>query len=117
MSTAAVRLALDLLALLSAGAYVFGQIGWRRPTPVSIRLTALLLLLITLVALRIAHRTLAFEWTVKIEEAVAAFVPLFALVLAEGMMRRHSPGVLKLLVAFGSTAIAIAALLRPPEAQ
>ncbi|HEV7693678.1 MAG TPA: hypothetical protein VGO52_22780 [Hyphomonadaceae bacterium] len=117
MNTGAVRLTLDLLALLGAGAYVFGQIGWRRPTPVSIRLTALLLLLMVLVAMRIAHTTLPFLWMVRIEEAVAAFVPLFALVLAEGMMRRHAPGAVKLALAVGSTAVATGALLRPLEAQ
>jgi hypothetical protein len=117
MTPVAVTLTLDLLALMGVGAYVLGQIGWRNPTPVSIRLTALMLLLVAFISLRIARSTLDYAWSVRIEEAIAAFIPLFALVLAEGMMRRHSPGLLKLLMALGSFALAIGAMVRPSDAQ
>jgi hypothetical protein len=117
MNPADVSLTLDVLALIGAGAYVIGQWGWREATPVSIRLASLLTLLMALVAMRITRRLLDFPFTVRIEEGVAAFIPLFALVLAEGMMRRHAPGLLKLLMVIGSIAVAAGALLRTNEMQ
>lgn len=117
MNPVDVTLTLDLLALFGVGAYVVGQVGWRNPTPVSIRLTALMLLLMVLLGLRIARGSLDYPWTIRMEEVAAAFIPLFALVLSEGMMRRHAPGLLKLLMALGSIGFAFGAALRPLSAQ
>ena len=49
----------------------------------------------------------------RLEEALAASLPLFALVLAEGLLRRHAPTWLKLALALGSALFAITALARP----
>jgi hypothetical protein len=113
MNADAASVALNLLALIGAGAYVLSQWGVRENTPVDVRFSALFLLLMCLIGVRAARWALGDQGLRHGEEALAAFVPLFALFLAEGLMRRHAPKPLKQIFTFGGTLIAILALLRP----
>lgn len=117
MNSDAVSVALNVLALIGTGAYLLGQMAWREPTPLSIRLAALLSLLMALFSVRAVQWWVHYPWLVRIEEATAAFIPLFALFLAEGMLRRHAPGWLKIALVIGAPIVAGIAIFRPREMQ
>ena len=117
MNSDAVSVALNVLALIGTGAYLLGQMAWREPTPLSIRLAALLSLLMALFSVRAVQWWIHYPWLVRIEEATAAFIPLFALFLAEGMLRRHAPGWLKIALVIGAPVVAGIAIFRPREMQ
>lgn len=117
MNSDAVSVTLNVLALIGTGAYLLGQMGWREPTPLSIRLAALLSLLMALFSVRAVQWWLHHPWFVRIEEALAAFIPLFALFLAEGMLRRHAPAWLKITLVVGAPVVAGTALFRPQQMQ
>jgi hypothetical protein len=117
MNSDAVSVTLNVLALIGTGAYLLGQLAWREPTPLGIRLAALLSLLMTLFSVRAVQWWLHYPWLVRIEEALAAFIPVFALFLAEGMLRRHAPGWLKIVLVVGAPIVAAIALLRPKDMQ
>lgn len=116
MSADAASIALNLLALLATGVYVLVQTPPRGPSPVDRRLGAVLSVLMTLIAMRSARWWFDIELLRRIEEALAASLPLFALVLAEGLLRRHAPAWFKVAIAVGSLLFAIAALARPEQA-
>jgi len=105
--------ALNLLALLGAGAYVLAQTRASGASPVDQRLAALFALLMVLVGVRAARWGLEVEALRRLEEALAALLPLFALTLAEGLMRRHAPGWMKRVIAAGALVFLLAGLLRP----
>lgn len=106
--------ALNVLALIGAAAYVLAQT--RGASPVDQRLAALFGLLMVLVGVRALRWALEMEALRRLEEALAALVPLFALVLAEGLMRRHAPGSMKRVLVVGALVFALAGLLRPTAA-
>lgn len=108
-----ISVALNLLAFLGACAYVLAQTRARDASPVDQRLAALFTLLMTLVGVRALRWAWEVESLRRIEEALAALAPLFALLLAEGLMRRHAPGWLKRVIAGGAVAVMLAGLLRP----
>jgi hypothetical protein len=115
MTAGTVSVTLNILALVGAGAYLLGQMSWREPTPLGVRLGSLLGLFVALVGVRAVQWWVHYPWLVRLEEALAAFIPLFSLVVAEGMLRRHAPGWLKLAVVSGSMIVGLGALLRPAE--
>ncbi len=107
--------ALNLLALLGAGAYVLAQTRASGASPVDQRLAALFALLMVLVGVRAARWGFDVEGLRRVEEALAALLPLFALTLAEGLMRRHAPSWMKRAIAGGALVFMLAGLLRPVE--
>lgn len=113
MEGSAASIALNLLAFIGAGAYVLAQALGRDASPVDRRLAALFSVLTTLVGVRAVRWWLELEALRRIEEALAALVPLFALFLAEGLLRRHAPAWLKKAIAAGVVAFVLAAILRP----
>ena len=117
MNADAVSVTLNVLALIGTGAYLLGQMGWREPTPLSVRLASLLSLLMALFGVRAVQWWIHYPWLVRLEEALAAFIPLFALFLAEGMLRRHAPAWLKITLVIGAPIVAAMALLRPRDMQ
>lgn len=108
-----ISVALNLLAFLGACAYVLAQARARDSSPVDQRLAALFTLLMTLVGVRALRWTWEIESLRRIEEGLAALMPLFALLLAEGLMRRHAPGWMKRVVTGGAAVFMLAGLLRP----
>ncbi|MFT3725648.1 MAG: hypothetical protein QM773_18970 [Hyphomonadaceae bacterium] len=117
MNPDAVSVSLNLLALLGTGAYLLGQMGWREPTPLSIRLAVFLSLVMALFSVRAVQWWVHFPWLVRMEEGLAAFIPLFALFLAEGMLRRHAPAWMKIALVIGAIVVATIAVFRPREMQ
>lgn len=116
MEAGPVSIALNLLAFIGASMYVLGQWMTRGASPVDRRLAALFAVLTTLVGVRAARWWLEAEPLRRVEEALAALVPLFALFLAEGLARRHAPGWLKKILAACSMLLMLAAILRPVSA-
>ncbi|MGE0742731.1 MAG: hypothetical protein AB7O98_15435 [Hyphomonadaceae bacterium] len=116
MDASNASVALNLLALLGAAAYVFAQTRAPGASPVDIRMASLFAALMVLVGVRAARWGFDVEALRRIEEALAASIPLFALVLAEGLMRRHAPGWLKRGVVLAALAFMLAGLLRPTAA-
>lgn len=104
---------LNILAFVGAGAFLLFHADERRRSPVDTRLSAVIVLLMGLVGVRALRWALEASVLRRIEEALAAAMPLFALVLAEGLMRRHAPPLMKRVFLFGAIAIVLAALLRP----
>lgn len=113
MEASAASIALNLLAFVGAGAYVLGQTSARGVSPVDRRLGALFTVLMALVGVRALRWWLEVEALRRVEEALAALLPLFALFLAEGLLRRHAPSWLKRVVAIGAVIFMLAAMLRP----
>ncbi|GAM96609.1 hypothetical protein U91I_00228 [alpha proteobacterium U9-1i] len=109
-----VSVALNVLALIGAAAYVLAQT--RGASPVDQRLATLFALLMVLVGVRAMRWGFDLEVLRRVEEALAALVPLFALILAEGLMRRHAPGLMKRVLVAGALVFAMAGLLRPVSA-
>lgn len=103
---------LNILAF-AAAAFLLFHADARRNTPVDARLTALFGLLLVLVGVRSARWALALEDLRRVEEALAGSLPLAALLLAEGLMRRHAPPLLKRGLLTGAVVFSIAALVRP----
>lgn len=116
MTADAASIALNLLALLATAVYVLVQSPAQGPSPLDRRLGAMLSVVMSLVAVRSARWWFDAELLRRIEEALAASLPLFALVLAEGLLRRHAPAWLKLAISGGSFVLATAALARPEQA-
>jgi hypothetical protein len=108
-----IGIVLNLLALLATGAYVVTHLGARYASPVDRRLAALFTVLALLMSVRTLRWWLVMEPLRHLEESLAAFVPLFALLLAEGLLRRHAPTWLKQAICFGGLLFAVLALARP----
>ena len=104
---------LNILAFVGAGAFLLFHADERRRSPVDTRLSAVIVLLMSLVGVRALRWALEAPFLRRIEEALAAAMPLFALVLAEGLMRRHAPPLMKRVFLFGAVAVGLVALLRP----
>ncbi|MGE0828188.1 MAG: hypothetical protein AB7O04_02410 [Hyphomonadaceae bacterium] len=116
MNPEAASVALNALAFIGAAAFVVAQWRTRESTPLETRLAAFFALLMALVGVRALRWGLELSNLRRLEEALAAFIPLFALVLAEGLMRRHAPGWMKRVIAALSLAFMLAAFLRPDAA-
>jgi hypothetical protein len=104
---------LNVLAFAGAGAFLLFHADERRRSPVDTRLSAIFLLLMALVGVRATRWAMDAPFLQRIEEALAAAMPFFALVLAEGLMRRHAPTWMKRVFLIGSVSVAMLALLRP----
>ncbi|MDX2234280.1 MAG: hypothetical protein NW200_07260 [Hyphomonadaceae bacterium] len=114
MSTAdAASVILNLLAFTGAGAFLLFHADERRRSPVDDRLSALFMLLMALVAARAVRVMFDLFALRRLEEALAAALPLAALVLAEGLMRRHAPGLMKRALLAGAVIFAALAFVRP----
>jgi hypothetical protein len=113
MESSAASIALNLLAFIGAGAYVLGQTNARGASAVDQRLGALFTVLMSLVGVRALRWWLEVEALRRVEETLAAVLPLFALFLAEGLLRRHAPAWLKKAIAIGAAIFMLAAVLRP----
>jgi len=109
----AASIVLNILAFVGAGAFLLFHADERRRSPVDTRLSAVFLLLMALVGVRATRWALEAPFLRRVEEALAAAMPLFALVLAEGLMRRHAPPLMKRVFLIGSVSVALIALLRP----
>lgn len=105
---------LNILAFAGAGAFLLFHTDERRRSPVDTRLSGIFLLLMALVAVRSTRWTLDLYVMRRVEEALAAAMPLAALVLAEGLMRRHAPLWMKRVFLGGAIIYALVALTRPP---
>jgi hypothetical protein len=112
-TTEAAGIVLNILAFVGAGAFLLFHADERRRSPVDTRLSAIFLLLMALVGVRATRWALEEPFLRRIEEALAAAMPFFALVLAEGLMRRHAPPMMKRVFLAGSVGVAALALLRP----
>ena len=110
----ATSVVLNILAFLGAGAFLLFHSDERRRSPVDTRLTGLFTLLMALVAVRSTRWALDVYALRRVEESLAAALPLAALILAEGLMRRHAPTWMKRAFLGGSIVFAILALTRPP---
>lgn len=118
MNTAeAAGILLNILAFVGAGAFLLFHADERRRSPVDTRLSAVIVLLMGLVGVRALRWALEAPVLRRIEEALAAAMPLFALLLAEGLMRRHAPPLMKRVLLFGAIAVALAALVRPSSTE
>lgn len=104
---------LNVLAFAGAGAFLMFHADERRRSPVDTRLSAIFLLLMALVGVRATRWAVEASFLQRVEEALAAALPLFALALAEGLMRRHAPPLMKRVFLIGSVGVALLALLRP----
>lgn len=114
MSTAeSAGILLNILAFAGAGAFLLFHADERRRSPVDTRLNAVIVLLMGLVGVRALRWAIEAPFLRRVEEALAAIMPLLALLLAEGLMRRHAPPLMKRVFLFGALALALAALLRP----
>ncbi|MBT9446574.1 MAG: hypothetical protein IV086_12805 [Hyphomonadaceae bacterium] len=114
MTTAqSAAIVLNVLAFAGAGAFLMFHADERRRSPVDTRLSAIFLLLMALVGVRAMRWALEAPVLQRIEEALAAAMPLVALFLAEGLMRRHAPSLMKRVFLIGSVGVALLALLRP----
>lgn len=109
----AAGIVINILAFAGAGAFLLFHVDERRRSPVDTRLSAMFLLLMALVGVRATRWAFEAPWLRRIEEALAAALPLFALILAEGLMRRHAPPLMKRIFLIGSFGVMAAALLRP----
>jgi hypothetical protein len=116
MNAESTSVALNLLALIGAGAFVLAQTRARGASPVDVRLAALFAVLTALVGVRAARWGFEIEALRRLEEALAALVPLFALLLAEGLLRRHAPSLVKRVIVGGAFVFMLAGLLRPAGA-
>ena len=115
MSTAdAASVILNILAFVGAGAFLLFHADERRRSPVDTRLAGVFVLLMALVAVRSTRWALDLYAMRRVEEALAAAMPLAALVLAEGLMRRHAPMWMKRIFLGGGIVYALVALTRPP---
>lgn len=66
-----------------------------------------------LLAIRLLQWLTGVEWIGRVTFAVAGVVPLTMLLVAEAMLRRHAPLILKALAAGGALVFALLALLMP----
>ncbi len=115
MTTAdAASVILNVLAFVGAGAFLVFHADERRRSPVDTRLSGVFLLLMALVAVRSTRWALDLYVMRRVEEALAAAMPLAALVLAEGLMRRHAPPWMKRVFLGGAILCGLVALTRPP---
>lgn len=114
MSTAdATSVILNILAFIGAGAFLLFHADERRRSPVDARLSGVFTLLMALVAVRAVRVMFDLFALRRLEEALAAAMPLAALVLAEGLMRRHAPGWMKRVMLGGAILFSALALTRP----
>jgi hypothetical protein len=104
---------LNVLAFVGASAYLLFHADEQRNSPVETRLTGTITLLTGLIAVRGTRWAFDLEPLRRIEEALAATMPLAALIVAEGLMRRHAPGWMKRTFLLGALLFALLALLRP----
>ena len=104
---------LNILAFLGAGIFLSFHADDRRNSPVEVRLTATITLLMGLIGVRTVRWALDLEVLRRLEEALAAAMPLAALIVAEGLMRRHAPAWMKRVFLAGAVLFATLALLRP----
>lgn len=104
---------LNILAFVGAGAFLLFHADARRRSPLDTRLTGVFALLMALVAVRAVRVMFDLFALRRVEEALAAALPLAALVLAEGLMRRHAPGWMKRAMLAGAIVFAVIALVRP----
>lgn len=104
---------LNILAFLGAGIFLSFHADERRNSPVEMRLTATVTLLMGLIGVRTVRWALDLDVLRRLEEALAAAMPLAALIVAEGLMRRHAPAWMKRLFLAGAVLFAALALLRP----
>jgi hypothetical protein len=115
MDLTAASIALNVLAFLAAGAYSAAQTRAHGASPVDQRIGALAALMMALVGVRAWRWQFGVAGLQRVEEALAALLPLFALFLAEGLLRRHAPGWVKNLIVAGAALFVLAALLRPGD--
>lgn len=114
MSTAdAASVILNILAFAGAGTFLLFHADERRRSPVDARLSGVFALLMALVGVRALRTAFDLFELRRVEEALAAAIPLAALVLAEGLMRRHAPGWMKQTALGGGALFALLALTRP----
>lgn len=114
MSTGdAASVILNLLAFAGAAAFLLFHADERRRSPVDARLSGVFTLLAALVAVRAVRVMFELDDLRRVEEALAAALPLAALVLAEGLMRRHAPTLMKRVALGGGVIFAVIALTRP----
>jgi hypothetical protein len=104
---------LNVLAFIGAGAFLLFHADERRRSPVDARLSGVFMLLMALVAVRAVRVIFDIFILRRFEEALAAALPLAALILAEGLMRRHAPGWMKRTMLGGAIVLALIALTRP----
>lgn len=104
---------LNILAFAGLAAFLMFRADARRNSPLEARLFAVFSLLLALVGVRTLHWAFQIDVLQRPEEALAAALPLGALVLAEGLQRRHAPGVLKRFFLGGGLLLALVALVRP----
>jgi hypothetical protein len=104
---------LNILAFLGAGLFLSFHADDRRNSPVETRLTATITLLMGLIGVRTVRWALDLDMLRRLEEALAAAMPLAALIVAEGLMRRHAPAWMKRVFLGGAVLFAALALLRP----
>jgi hypothetical protein len=105
-SAASLFAALGLLIVLR-------RIGAAGPGPLTARFRAALGLLATLMAVRVAGWTTGLGLFDGLTVALAGAVPLAAVALTEGLLRRHAPPALKWLALAGTLAFAVTAVLPP----
>ncbi|MBP9185295.1 MAG: hypothetical protein KBF78_19355 [Fuscovulum sp.] len=105
-SAASLFAALGLLIVLR-------RIGAAGPGPLTARFRAALGLLAALMAVRVAGWTTGLGLFDGLTVALAGAVPLAAVALTEGLLRRHAPPALKWLALAGTLAFAVAAVLPP----
>jgi len=103
---------LNVLAFVGAALFLLFHADERRNSPVETRLTGVITLLTGLIGVRAARWALDLDMLRRIEEALAAAMPLAALIVAEGLMRRHAPAWMKQLLLFGAIAFGLLALAR-----
>ncbi|HEX3675683.1 MAG TPA: hypothetical protein VHU87_15535 [Rhizomicrobium sp.] len=101
---------IDGLSAVTLGASVLGIAQRRAASPLRTRLGFAFGGLFVLFAARTAFYVLDISFLHLLALIVVCTLPLAALVLAEGVLRRHAPGALKILVTLGAVAMAAALL-------
>ncbi len=92
---------------------VIRRMGATRSDPLARRFRASLGLLVALMLVRVAAWTTGLAAFSALTTALAGAVPLAAVLVAEGLMRRHAPAALKWAVLLGAAAFCGAALMPP----
>jgi hypothetical protein len=115
--TDAASIVLNLLAFIGGAAFLLFNSSHRRGGPVGTRLSLALALLMVLIGVRAVRWAFGWDDLQNLEEACAAMVPLAALIVAEGLQRRHAPTWMKAIGFYGGILFVILAVLRPNGAD
>lgn len=113
----AASIVLNVLALTGGLAFVLFNSASQRSGPVGTRLSWALALLMVLIGVRAVRWAFGLDDLQHLEEACAALVPLAALIVAEGLQRRHAPAWMKLIALYGGIGFVIFAIVRPNGAD